>query len=87
MRIAIIELSMSGLMIEAPASKKLTIGMRVRLEFHGTDAIVEVHNMRPHEHPDRQGDQIIGVSFFTMSDEFDALIADIVHKLQLASKH
>lgn len=80
--VRIVEVSMSGLMVEAPANKRVTIGAKIRVEFNNADVIVEVCNIRQHDHPDRSKEQIYGVAFFRASDEFDMLISQIVYKLQ-----
>ncbi len=84
--IRIIELSLTGMMVEAPANKKVVEGVKLRLAFHGTEAIVQVENVRDHEHPERQKEQVVGLSIFRSSEEFEALVNDAVHKLQIANR-
>lgn len=80
--IRIVEISISGLMLEAPLNKKLRIGSRVRLRFNGTESLVEVRNLRPHDNPERNKEQIVGVSFFRSSAEFESLVGAIVFRLR-----
>ncbi len=86
-KVRIVEMSMSGLMIEAPANKKLAIGRKLRLDFHGTEAIIEIENIRAHDHPDQKKIRVYGVSIFHPSDEFQSLIAESVHKLHKVARY
>lgn len=84
--VRIVEISTAGFMVEAPSNKRIEIGSRIKMNFHGVEAIIEVCNMREEGHPEKGGTSVYGVSFYRVTSEFEVLVASIVHKLQLANK-
>jgi hypothetical protein len=74
----LLDLSVAGALLSSLNNSKITVGMRMRFELNGHIGVAEVRNCRP------AGERAsyYGVSFFSMTEELENEIFDLVAKVR-----
>ena len=77
--VRLVDISIAGALLIAPANSKLETGSRLKIEFGDTDGIAEIRNVRDSEH---DGFSYYGINYFRMSDEMRQLVHGVVAKIR-----
>lgn len=75
--IKLVDISIAGALVEAPLSKNIKVGSRIKWELNGLGGVVEIRNIRE---VDEMGH--FGVSYFSIDHDLSQLINRVVEKVR-----
>ncbi len=75
--VKLIDISVAGALVEAPLSKHLHVGSRIKWELNNLNGVVEIRNVR-----EVDGVGQYGVSYFRLDHDLSLLVNRVVEKVR-----